>query len=158
MRRSRFTQEQIVGVLQEHEAGAATASLCRQHGIREQTLYRWKQKYGGLERGEATRRNALEDDHRRLKRLGASASPRQPDPERSPPKTRVMPAERRAAAQQVQERYGRLAAASVPAAGDRAFTCALSSKGSCRRSCLAAATPRRLGLLLATRMICTRQT
>ncbi len=56
MGRSRFSQEQIVGVLKEHEAGAATAALCRRHGISEQTFYRWKQRYGGLERGEARRR------------------------------------------------------------------------------------------------------
>ena len=71
MRRSRFTQEQIVGVLTEHEAGAGTAALCRQHGIREQTFCRWKQKYGGLERGEAARLKALEEENARLKRLVA---------------------------------------------------------------------------------------
>jgi len=57
--------------LQEHEAGAATSTLCRQRGISEQTLYRWKQKYGGLERGEVTRLKALEDENSRLKRLVA---------------------------------------------------------------------------------------
>jgi putative transposase len=71
MRGSRFTQEQIVGILNEHEAGAATAALCRHHGISEQTLYRWKQKYGGLERGEATRLKTLEEENTRLKRLVA---------------------------------------------------------------------------------------
>ena len=71
MRRSRFTQEQIVGVLQEHGAGAATAALCRRHGIGEQTFSRWKQKDGGLERGEATRLRALEEENARLKRLVA---------------------------------------------------------------------------------------
>ncbi len=71
MRRSRFAQEQIVGVLQEHEAGATAAALCRQHGISEQTFYRWKQKYGGLERGEVRRLKALEGENARLKRLVA---------------------------------------------------------------------------------------
>ncbi len=55
MRGSRFTQEQIVDVLKEHEAGATTAALCRQHGISEQTCSRWKQKYGGPESSGATR-------------------------------------------------------------------------------------------------------
>jgi putative transposase len=71
MRGSRFTQEQILSVLQEHDAGAVTAALCRQHGISEQTFYRWKQKYGGLERGEATRLRLLEEENSRLKRLVA---------------------------------------------------------------------------------------
>jgi putative transposase len=71
MRGTRFTQEQIVSVLQEHEAGAATPALCRQYGISEQTFYRWKQKYGGLERGEATRLKVLEEENTRLKRLVA---------------------------------------------------------------------------------------
>ena len=71
MRGSRFTQEQIVGILQEHEAGAATAVLCRHHGISEQTFYRWKQQDGGLEPGEATRLKALEEENSRLKRLVA---------------------------------------------------------------------------------------
>ncbi len=71
MRRSRLTQEQIVGVLKEHEAGAATAALCRQHGISEQPCSRWKQNYGGLEPSEATRLKALEEENARLKRLVA---------------------------------------------------------------------------------------
>jgi putative transposase len=71
MRRSRFSEEQIIGILKEHEAGAATADLCRRHGVSEQTFYRWKQKYGGLEVGEATRLKQLEDENARLKRLVA---------------------------------------------------------------------------------------
>jgi putative transposase len=71
MRTSRFSAEQIVGILKEHEAGAGTAELCRRHGISQQTYYRWRQKYGGLERGEAARLKALQDENTRLKRLVA---------------------------------------------------------------------------------------
>jgi putative transposase len=66
-----LTQEQIVGILKEREAGAATAALCRQRGISAQTVYRWNQKYAGFNRGEATRLKALEDENSRLKRLAA---------------------------------------------------------------------------------------
>ena len=71
MRTSRFSAEQIVGVLKEHEAGAGTADLCRRHGISLQTFYRWRQRYGGLEGGEAARLKALADENARLKRLVA---------------------------------------------------------------------------------------
>jgi putative transposase len=71
MRKSRFTQEQIVGILKEHETGGGTAALCRRHGISAQTFYRWKGKYGGLEVREATRLKALEEENARLKRLVA---------------------------------------------------------------------------------------
>lgn len=71
MRTSKFSAEQIVGILKEHEAGAGTGELCRRHGISQQTFYRWRQAYGGLERGEAARLKALADENARLKRLVA---------------------------------------------------------------------------------------
>ena len=74
MRRSRYTEEQIVGMLKEHEAGLGTEELCRRHGISQQTLYRWKSKYGGLDLSDARKLKALEDENRRLKRLVADLS------------------------------------------------------------------------------------
>jgi putative transposase len=71
MRRSRFTVEQIVGILKEQEAGAPTAELCRRHGISEQTFSTWKKKYGGMDVSEARRLKQLEDENGRLKRLVA---------------------------------------------------------------------------------------
>jgi putative transposase len=71
MRRSRFSEEQIVGILKEQEAGGQTAELCRRHGISEQTFYTWKKKYGGMDVSEAHRLKQLEDENGRLKRLVA---------------------------------------------------------------------------------------
>ena len=71
MRGSRYTEAQIVALLKAHEAGVATEELCRRHGVSQQTFYRWKAKYGGLDVGDAQRLKALEDENRRLKRLVA---------------------------------------------------------------------------------------
>ena len=71
MRGSRYTEAQIVALLKEQEAGIKTDELCRRHGISQQTFYRWKAKYGGLDVGDAQRLKALEDENRRLKRLVA---------------------------------------------------------------------------------------
>jgi len=71
VRTSKFSAEPIVGILTEHEAGAGTGELCRRHGISRHTFYRWRQRYGGLERGEAARLTTLADENARLKRLVA---------------------------------------------------------------------------------------
>ena len=73
MRRSRFTEGQILGIVKEHEAGRSAAELCRKHGISDQTLHNWKAKYGGLKPSEASRLKGLEDENRRLKKPPAEA-------------------------------------------------------------------------------------
>ena len=71
MKRKRFTQEQIIAVLKDAESGVPLKDLTRKHGISEQSYYRWKSKYGGMEVSDAKRLKALEDENRRLKRIVA---------------------------------------------------------------------------------------
>lgn len=73
MKRKRHTEEQIITILKEHEAGAKTADVCRKHGVSEATFYNWKAKYGGLEVSEAKRLKAMESENARLKKLLADA-------------------------------------------------------------------------------------
>ncbi len=73
MKRTRFTDEQIIGILAEHEAGAKCADLCRKHGMSEGTFYNWKAKFGGMTVSEAKRLKTLEDENAKLKRLLADA-------------------------------------------------------------------------------------
>jgi putative transposase len=73
MKRNRFSEEQIIGILRVHAAGAKASELCRQHGISEATLYNWRAKYGGMTVPDARRLKALEEENRRLKKLLAEA-------------------------------------------------------------------------------------
>jgi putative transposase len=73
MKRSRFSEEQIIGILREQEGGQPTADVCRRHAISGATFYKWKAKYGGLDVSEARRLKALEDENAKLKKLLAEA-------------------------------------------------------------------------------------
>ena len=73
MKGSRFSEEQIIGIVREAEAGLKTAEVCRRHGISDATFYKWKAKYGGMEVGDAQRLKLLEEENRRLKKLLAEA-------------------------------------------------------------------------------------
>ena len=73
MKRNRFSEEQIIGILKEHEAGVPVADLCRKHGVSDASIYKWKAKFGGMDVSEAKRLRSLEDKNTKLKRLLADA-------------------------------------------------------------------------------------
>ena len=73
MRKSRFTEAQIIGIIKEQEAGMPTAEVCRKHGLSQGTFYKFKSKYGGMEVSDAAKLKALEDENAKLKRLLADA-------------------------------------------------------------------------------------
>jgi putative transposase len=73
MKRSRFSEEQIIGILKEQEAGVPVAELCRRHGVSDASIYKWKAKYGGMDVSETKRLRALEEENAKLKRMLADA-------------------------------------------------------------------------------------
>jgi putative transposase len=73
MKRSRFSEEQIIGILKEHQAGLSAAEICRKYGVSDATFYNWRSKYGGMDVSEAKRLKALEDENKKLKKLLAEA-------------------------------------------------------------------------------------
>ena len=73
MRRSRFSEEQIIGILKEQESGVPVADLCRKHGVSDASIYKWKARFGGMDISEAKRLRALEDENAKLKRMLADA-------------------------------------------------------------------------------------
>jgi putative transposase len=73
MRRSKYSEEQVIGILKEHDAGVSTAEICRKYGVSNATFYKWRSKYGGMEVSDARKLKAVEDENRKLKKLLAES-------------------------------------------------------------------------------------
>ena len=73
MRRSKYSEEQVIGILKEHDAGQSTAEICRKYGVSNATFYKWRSKYGGMEVSDARKLKALEEENRKLKKLLAES-------------------------------------------------------------------------------------
>ena len=106
MRKSRSSEEQIIKILKEQDAGGKLADICRRHGISEQTFHRWKAKFRGMDVNEARRLKQLEDENRRLKHLVAVSDARQPGAEADHRKKVVTPTARRQVVGELQQAYG----------------------------------------------------
>ncbi len=103
MKRNRFSEEQIIGILKEHEAGVSVADLCRKHGVSDASIYKWKAKFGGMDVSEAKRLKTLEDENTRLKRLAGRRHAGQRGAEGSLGKEMVTPAGKRKAVAHLRE-------------------------------------------------------
>ncbi|MER8448365.1 IS3 family transposase [Mesorhizobium sp. M1066] len=106
MKRSRFSEEQIIGILKEHEAGVSVADLCRKHGVSDASIYNWKARFGGMDISEARRLKALEDENTRLKRLLADAMLDNAALKDLGGKEMVTPAAKRKAVARLKEGFG----------------------------------------------------